>query len=380
MIYLDNSATSFPKPRSVCEEINKCMRFYCGNPGRGAHTLSMAAAEKVYECREKIAAMFGCSHTENIIFTLNTTYAINIVLKGILERGDHVILSNLEHNAVYRPICKMAQDGIIEYDIFDCMSNNPEDSEMNICESIAKFIKPNTKLVICTHTSNICSVTLPVKDISKLCHKHQILFALDAAQSAGHIPINMDESEIDIICVPAHKGLLGPSGCGVIILRHNILMETLIEGGSGVNSIDTNMPDFPPERYETGTLPVPAIAGLCEGINVVNNIGLDNINNHEIILYKRSLDLLSDIKCVNIYMPQHMGPVLLFNVDSIPADTIGRELNKRGLCVRSGFHCAPLAHNTIGTGPDGAVRISFGIYNTLSEIELLYNAIKSIVI
>lgn len=378
MIYLDNSATSFPKPRSVCEEMNKCMRFYCGNPGRGAHKLSMAAAEKVYECREKAAEFFGCKNTENIIFTLNTTYAINMVLKGILNRGDHVLFSNLEHNSVCRPIYKMAETGMIEYDIFDSMIDDPQRSSTKICSSIAKMIKPNTKLVICTHASNICSATLPIKEISNLCHKHRLIFILDAAQSAGHVTINMEEMGIDIICAPAHKGLLGPSGCGIIALRSNILLNTLIEGGSGVNSIDTNMPQFPPERYETGTLCVPAIAGLCEGINVVNHIGIDNINKHEKILYQKAQELLSSLTNVHIYVPQYIGAVLLFNIKNTSAEIVGRELDRKGICVRSGFHCAPLAHNTIGTGSNGAVRISFGIYNTISDIESLYNAIKSL--
>ena len=188
----------------------------------------------------------------------------------------------------------------------------------------------------------------------------------------------MEEMGIDILCAPAHKGLLGPSGCGIIALRSNFLLNTLIEGGSGVNSIDTNMPQFPPERYETGTLCVPAIAGLCEGINVVNHIGIDNINKHEKILYQKAQELLSSLTNVHIYAPQYIGAVLLFNIKNTFAEIVGRELDRKGICVRSGFHCAPLAHNTIGTGSNGAVRISFGIYNTISDIESLYNAIKSL--
>ena len=378
MIYLDNSATSFPKPRSVCEEMNKCMRFYCGNPGRGAHKLSMAAAEKVYECREKVAEFFGCKNAENIIFTLNTTYAINMALKGILNPGDHVLFSNLEHNSVCRPIYKMAENGIIEYGIFDSMVTDPQRSSIRICASIAKMIKPNTKLVICTHTSNICSATLPIKEIANLCHKHKLIFILDAAQSAGHVKINMEEMGIDILCAPAHKGLLGPSGCGIIALNNNILLNTLIEGGSGVNSIDTNMPQFSPERYETGTLCVPAIAGLCEGISVLNHIGIDNINKHERILYQRAQELLSSLSNIHIYTPQYIGAVMLFNLKNTSAENTGRELDRQGICVRSGFHCAPLAHRTLGTGSNGAVRISFGIYNTLSDVDTLYNVLKSI--
>jgi selenocysteine lyase/cysteine desulfurase len=188
----------------------------------------------------------------------------------------------------------------------------------------------------------------------------------------------MEEMGIDILCAPAHKGLLGPSGCGIIALNNNILLNTLIEGGSGVNSIDTNMPQFPPERYETGTLCVPAIAGLCEGISVLNHIGIDNINKHERILYQRAQELLSSLPNVHIYAPQYIGAVLLFNLKNASAENTGRELDRQGICVRSGFHCAPLAHNTLNTGANGAVRISFGIYNTLSDVETLYNALKNI--
>lgn len=356
------------------------MRFYCGNPGRGAHTLSMAAAEKVYECREKIADFFGCKHAENVIFTLNTSYGLNMVIKGILNAGDHVLLSNLEHNSVYRPIYKMAKEKIIDYDIFDSMVNDPSRSSTQICASIEKLIKPNTKLLVCNHASNICSATLPIKDIADLCHKYRIIFTVDAAQSAGHIPIKVDESGIDIVCAPAHKGLLGPSGCGIIILKDNISLNTLVEGGSGITSMDPNMPALSPERYETGTLGVPAIAGLCEGIGVVNHIGIENIDKHEKILYMRLRELLSDLKQAHIYTPQYIGPILLFNIDNIPPETVEQELNKQGICVRSGFHCAPLAHQALGTGNNGAVRVSFGIYNTLFDVEILYNALKSLTV
>lgn len=378
MIYLDNAATSFPKPRPVCDEVNKCMRFYCGNPGRGAHSLSMAAAEKVYECREVAADILGCEHPENIIFTLNTTYALNMAIKGILRPGDHVIISDIEHNSVFRPIYRLADAGIITYDVFSSMTGDSRRSAVRICASIAKLIRSNTRLVICTHASNICSVTLPIKEIAAFCHRHKILFALDAAQSAGHMPIDMRQMGIDILCAPGHKGLLGPAGCGILALGNDISLDTLVEGGNGVNSLEGYMPDFPPERYETGTVAVPAIAGLCEGIKVVKSMDIDNICRHEHLLYERARERLASLKNVELYVPEYMGSVLLFNIKNVPSDQVGRGLNERGICARSGFHCSPLAHKTIGTPSDGAVRVSFGIYNTLSDIDALYNAVKSI--
>ena len=378
MIYLDNAATSFPKPRSVCDEVYKCMRFYCGNSGRGSHTLAMAAAEKIYECREAAASLFGCSSPENIIFTLNTTQALNMAIKGTLQRGDHVIISDMEHNSVFRPIYKLAQKGVIEYDIFDSMTLEPNRSPVRICAKIAKLLRPNTKIVICAHASNICSAELPIKEISEFCHRHKVLLALDAAQSAGHLPINMEKLNIDIVCAPGHKGLLGPAGSGILALRSGMVLDTIMEGGNGILSLQGSMPDFSPERYEVGTMAVPAIAGLYEGIKIVSQIGVDNINKHENMLYAHAIDGLKQIKNIRTYAPDHTGAVLLFNIENIDAEELGKKLNEAGICVRSGFHCAPLAHKTLKTSDSGAVRISFGIYNTLSDIEVLCETLKKI--
>ncbi len=378
MIYFDNAATSFPKPQAVCEEVDKCMRAYCGNPGRGAHRLSMAAAEKVYECREAVAEFIGCESAEHIVFTLNTTYSLNMAIKGILCPGDHVIISDIEHNSVLRPIYKMAKDGKIEYDIFDSMTASSRRTTAKICSNIEKLIRPNTKLVVCTHSSNICSATLPIQQIASLCHRKNILFAVDAAQSAGHIPINMKEMNIDILCAPGHKGLLGPSGCGMLAINNGTVLNTILEGGNGISSLDGHMSDFSPERYEVGTLATPAIAGLCVGIKTVRQIGAPTIHKHECGLYSLALERLSNIKNMKIYAPEYHGATLLFNVKNIPSDQIGRALDDRGICVRSGFHCSPLAHQKLNTPRDGAVRISFGIYNTEDEINQLYSALREI--
>ena len=378
MIYLDNAATSFPKPRSVCDEVTKCMRFYCGNPGRGAHSLAMAAAEKIYECREVAADLLGCKNAENIVFTLNTTQSLNMAIKGILRPGDHVIISDMEHNSVFRPIYKLAKEGSIEYDIFNSMTGNAKRSAVRICAQIARLVRPNTKLVVCNHSSNVCSATLPIKEIADFCHKHKILLIVDAAQSAGHLPINMGQMNIDIACVPGHKGLLGPSGCGILAFKDNIALDTIFEGGNGIMSLRGDMPDFSPERYEAGTVAVPAIAGLCEGIKIVRQIGADNIHKHEQMLYTQTLERLKCLDNIKIYVPEYTGSVLLFNVNNIDPEQVGKRLNEAGICVRCGFHCAPLAHKTLRTSETGAVRISFGIYNTLSDIEVLYETLKKI--
>lgn len=376
MIYLDNAATSFPKPRPVCDEVNKCMRQYCGNPGRGAHALSMAAATAVFGCRESLARLLGVPSPENVIFTLNTTHSLNMAIKGLLRPGDHVIISDLEHNSVWRPVFRLAEQGGIEYDVFRSFAGDERRSSVRICASIAKLLRPDTRMVICLHSSNICSAQLPVDDIAAFCHRHGLLFVLDAAQSAGHLPLDMTASGVDVICAPGHKGLLGPPGCGVLALRDGLTLDTLTEGGNGINSLEGEMPENPPERYESGTLPLPAVAGLMQGIRTVEQIGLENIRAHEAALYTALLDRLSGLPGVQVYAPEHVGSVLLFNVGDMPSDKVGRQLDRRGICVRSGFHCAPLAHRTLGTPKHGAVRVSLGIYNTLSDLDALWSALK----
>ncbi|HHT53600.1 MAG TPA: aminotransferase class V-fold PLP-dependent enzyme [Clostridiales bacterium] len=378
MIYLDNAATSFPKPPAVCKEVLNCLENYCGNPGRGAHSLSLAAAEKVYECRENAAALLGCE-PENIVFTLNTTHALNIVIKGVLRPKDHVLLSDLEHNSVLRPLWRMAQEGIIEYDIYPSLTveSRPPASAL-ICSHISSLIRPNTRMLICCHSSNICSRVLPLREIGALCRRRGILFVVDAAQSAGHLPIDMKKMNIDALCAPGHKGLLGPQGCGILALRSGVLLDTLTEGGNGVNSLEAGMPDFSPERYEAGTLAVPAIAGLSEGIKTITAHGIINIRAHANMLYHTLYDMLSSVRGVTIYAPAHVGAVMLFNVRDIPSDTAARELDRAGICVRSGFHCSPLGHATLKTPADGAIRASFGIYNTQKDIESLWRTVREL--
>lgn len=378
MIYLDNAATSFPKPRRVAEEQLRCMQIYGGNPGRGSHALALAAAEKIYECREELASFFACPNPENVVFTMNTTMALNTVIKGLLRRGDHVLISDMEHNAVFRPIYKLARDGIISYDVFDTFPNLATRTPEAICGSILEKLKPNTRMLICAHASNICSATLPLREIGTLCRKKRILFVVDAAQSAGHLPIDMTDMQIDALCAPGHKGLWGPQGSGVLLLGDGIVADTLIEGGSGYNSLEGNMPEDAPERYEAGTLPTPAIAGLLEGVREVRRIGLDLIHSHEITLTERLCERLLDMPRITLYAPHHKGSVLLFSMQDISADRIGDILNSRGFCVRTGFHCAALAHATLQTPPSGAVRVSPSLFNTATQIDALADTLTEL--
>ena len=378
MIYLDNAATSFPKPRRVIEEQLRCMRAYCGNPGRGSHALSRAAAEKIYECRTEAAELFGLENPESVMFTMNATMAINTVIKGVLQMGDHVLLSDMEHNAVYRPIYKMARAGLISYDIFPTYANDPSRTASDICAAIEGLIKPRTRMLICAHASNICSASLPIAEIGALCRRHGIFFALDAAQSAGHMPINMERMQIDALCAPGHKGLLGPQGSGLLLLSEAAILDTLMEGGSGVNSLEGSMPDESPERYEAGTLPTPAIAGLCEGIRAVKRIGVENVHEYTCALTASLRERLLQMERVRVYAPHHEGAVLLFHIDGISADRLGEMLDRQGICVRAGYHCSALAHATLQTPNGGAVRISTGFFNTPAEIQRVADVISTI--
>ena len=378
MIYLDQAATTFPKPRAVYEEVLRCMTRYGGNPGRGSHALSLAAAEKIYDCRALAAEFFCVDDPARVFFTMNTTHGLNTVLKGLLCEGDHVLISDLEHNAVYRPLYKMEQSGTISLSTFPSMIGDPRRNALRICAGIARRMRPQTRMVVCTHISNICSLMMPIREIGSFCHRHGLLFVVDAAQSAGHEPISVDEMNIDALCVPGHKGLYGPQGCGMVILGKGILPESLTEGGNGVLSLEGTMPDFSPERYEAGTLPTPAIAGLYEGLRAVREVGIQTIAEHERCLYRRTRDFLGNQKGIHLYAPEYEGSTLLFNLDGLSADRTGALLDEAGVCVRSGYHCTALGHKTLGTPEGGAVRVSFGMYNTVGEVDAFLGRLRKI--
>ncbi len=346
-----------------------------GNPGRGAHALSLAASHAVYECREELASLLGLEKPENIVFTYNTTYALNIAIRAFAKPGSRVLCSCLEHNSVMRPLsalgCKILT--------FDALAD-----EESVLSEIKKKLD-EVSLVVCTHASNILPIRLPAARISRLCRARGIPCIIDAAQSAGVLDINMKSIQADAVCLAGHKGLYGPAGCGAVAFAERYSsglkrLATLVQGGSGVNSLDDGMPDVLPERFEAGTLGVPAIAGLCAGIRAIKDVGLNAIRAHEYNLSARAANILGNTKRVRIYTPPDpSGAVVLFNIDGISPDRTAALLDEHGICVRAGLHCAPLAHKRIGTAPNGAVRISFGAFNTMPEIEKFASAIKEIV-
>ena len=373
MIYLDNAATTFPKPLCVSEEINNCIKSYCGNPGRSSHILSVKSSEIIYDTRVLLGEMFN-SLPENVVFTYNTTYALNIAIKSNYVFASHVLISDIEHNSVYRPVLSLAKDKKITYDIF---STNGTDEE--IIDNIRRKIKRNTKMLVCAHLSNISSRRLPIKKIGELCRRCGIYFIVDGAQSAGIYDINVKEMNIDALCIPAHKGLYGPQGLGVIIFGSDKIGRTAFEGGTGVDSLDENMPDFLPERYEAGTLSTPAIAGLNSALKWIKSITTDQIRYHEEELYSILVECLSENKQIEMYLDKnHLGNALIFNHKSLPSQKINDELNNHGICVRSGLHCSPLGHKAIKGDTSGAVRVSFGIFNTKSDVLNLVDALYKI--
>ena len=376
--YLDNAATTFPKPRPVLEAMLDCAENYCGNAGRGAHPLALASSEAIFAAREALASLFGAD-CDRVVFTLNTTYALNMAIKGIMSRGGHVLISDMEHNSTLRPVARLARERKLSYDVFPTHKGGAPMATEEVISGIISRLRPETKLICAIHTSNICSYSLPVREIGALCRRLGILFCVDAAQAAGHYDIDLKRDGIDILCLPGHKGLYAPQGVGAIILGGTVTIDTSIEGGNGVNSLELSMGNVLPERLEGGTLPTPAIVGLAAGVEFVRGIGTATISAHERALWYKAYSSFEKIGGVTVYAPESVGGVLLFNLDGIPSDEVGNILSERGICVRTGYHCAPLAHKSILTGEGGAVRASFSVFNTESDIDTLTEAVKDII-
>ena len=372
-VYLDHAATSFPKPQCVIKEVTRAMR-QCGNPGRGSHSLAVAAAEAIYDCRERAAHMFG-AEPERVILTMNATHALNMAIKGFLREDDHVLISDMEHNSVLRPVYKLQERGV-SFDVYGSFGG----SEERVLDSISEKLRENTRMIIANHASNISNITLPIESIGKFCRERGIIFIVDASQSAGRLPIDVKAMNIDALCMPGHKGLMGPQGSGLLILGDGVeLPDTFIEGGSGSNSLDLNMPDDLPDHLEGGTLMTPAAAGLAAGIEWVGKIGIDCISRHENYLGGVMRRELSGIDGITIYGSFRPGPITLFGVHGYTPAEVGRFLDSRGICVRDGFHCSPLAHASLGTGENGAVRASVGYENTLQDVERFIDAVRELV-
>lgn len=372
MIYLDNAATSFPKPPQVIEAVSECLKYYSANPGRGSHDLSVKASTKVLQCRQEIAKLFNISNAFNVIFTFNATHGLNIAIKGILKKKDHVISTVIEHNSVLRPLSYLNKNGVNV-----TFLGTDENGFVNVGD-LKKEIRKNTKAIIMNHVSNVIGSIQDIKEIGKIAKENNIIFVLDAAQSAGSIPIDVEENNIDIMAFPGHKGLMGPQGTGGLFIREGIEIEEFMEGGTGSNSNSMDQPQFLPDKFESGTLNTPGIAGLYEGIKFIEENGIENIRKHEKEILKYLLEELCKIQNVKVYGCmdcERIGSVVSINIEGMDSSQVGYCLNKANVAVRTGYHCAPLIHGILGTANSGTVRISPGYFNTFSDIDELLNII-----
>lgn len=375
MIYLDNGATSFPKPLSVRQNVDISLKKFSANPGRSGHSLSLRAAKEIFECRKRLKELFNVNSEEEIIFTENCTMALNTVIFGLLNEGDHVLISSMEHNSVTRPLESLKDKGVT-YSTFDYSYDDNE-----TVDNVRNLIKPETKLVICTHASNVFGFRFPIERICALCHAYGILFCVDSAQSAGVFDIDVGTNQYDFVCMSGHKSLYGPMGTGVLILNNRNL-KPLLYGGTGTESVKKSQPEGLPEKFESGTQNMNGISGLKAGVGFVKNRGIKNIYNHEYKLAKRLFNGLANNRKVITYNKSFdygkVAPVVSFNIDGVYSEDLVAKLNKYGIMTRGGLHCSPLAHTTMNTIENGTVRVVPGAFNTINDINYLLNVIRKL--
>lgn len=369
-IYFDNASTSFPKPSSVTKEICNFMTNIGGNPGRGSYDNSMSSARIMYNCRVTLSEFFGFNKPENIIFTQNITLSLNILLKGIIKPNFHVITSTMEHNSVLRVLFNLKEKNIIQLDVV-------EGNEFGFisADDVKSKIKDNTKLVVLSHASNVTGAIQPLEAIGKICRDNDIFFIIDSAQSAGSIPVNFSTLNCDALAFTGHKALLGPQGIGGFIIndKMNEFCTPFIEGGTGSSSSSLFQPNNMPDKFESGTQNVPGIVGLLEGIKFIKSEGLDTITEKKKELTRVFIEELYDSNKYTVYNSNNIDKVvstISFNHNNIDNSELEFLLNSSyGITSRSGLHCAPLAHKTIGTYPQGTLRFSFGYFNTINEVK-----------
>jgi len=376
MIYLDNAATTWPKPPRVIQALHDGVTRWGANPGRGGYPLAEETDRRLFECRLAASELFGTTQPEHLIYTPGCTWSINTVLRGCLKPGDHVIISDLEHNAVTRPLHELTQNGI-------------EVTEAHVCEgedsatlyNFRMAIRPNTRMIFCTCASNVFGVMPPIGLLGELCRRYGLLFGIDAAQAAGTEPLTIASTGAHFICAPAHKGLYGVMGLGLLALSGDELPRPLISGGTGSMSALSRQPDILPDRYESGTHPMPAICALDAGIDAVNKSGRENIRAHELDILTHIYDGLSAVHGVALYTRRPSkgvhAPVLSFNIGDLSSGEAAELLSMHGICVRAGFHCAYSAHASRGTDNRGTVRVSPSMFTTHAHAEALLRAVRS---
>ena len=376
MIYFDNAATTLHKPQEVIDAVIKAMTSM-GNAGRGNTSASMEASHIIFDTRENLAKLFNIKDSSRIAFTCNSTEALNIAIKGSLTTGDHVITTMLEHNSVLRPLYEMENKGV-ELSIIQA------DKLGNISyDEIKSLIKNNTKSIVCTHGSNLTGNLVDIEKIGKICKEHNLLFIVDASQTAGVFPIDVEKMNIDILCFTGHKSLLGPQGTGGIFVKEGIDVTPLKSGGTGILTYSKTQPLIMPTHLEAGTLNGHGIAGLNAGIEFINKIGMKKIREKEENLMWRFYNKVKELPHIKIYgdfSKRERCPIVTLNIDNYDSGDIAEELLNYGVATRAGGHCAPLMHEALGTIEQGAVRFSFGYFNTEEEVDEVIKIIKNIIL
>lgn len=372
MIYLDNGATSFPKPRGMVAAMEECMLRYCGNPGRSGHHMSMKTGEEVFHARQAVAELFHIRDGSRLLFTKNTTEALNMAIRGSLQQGDHVVTTSMEHNSVLRPLKFLERKGITQTVV------QADREGFLTAADVENALRPTTRMVAVTAASNVTGTKMPLREIGQICRRRGILFLVDSAQGAGSMDLDVEALGVDMLAFPGHKGLLGPLGTGGLYVREGVKLQPLLQGGTGTASKSRVQPGEYPEGFEAGTVNAPAIIGLGYSASYVNKIGPQVIGSYEEELICRLEERLREMPGVCLYGPDpsRKTGITLFNLDGYGAEELTGLLSSRyDIAVRGGFHCAGLAHKTIGTWNEGAVRVSVGPYNTPEDVDALAEAV-----
>lgn len=376
MIYLDNAATTLRKPPEVIDAVVQAMNAM-GNSSRGTHADSLKASRVIYETRNKIAKLFGCQRSDHVIFTCNSTEALNIAINGVINSGSHVITTDMEHNSVLRPLYRLEEEHEVALSFVAAnRSGNIDYSDFE------KQIRPNTQAIICTHASNLTGNMVDVAQVGQIAKKHGLLFIVDASQTAGCFTIDMEAMNIDILCFTGHKGLMGPQGTGGMCTREGVKIRPWKVGGTGVQTYSKTQPDQLPTLLEAGTLNGHGIAGLSAAIDYINSVGIDAIRDKEDMLTRRFYAGVTDIDGVTVYgdfTAKHRAPVVSLNIRDYDSGAISDELSETyDIATRPGAHCAPRMHGALGTTEQGAVRFSFAWFTEIHDVDKAIRAVKEL--
>lgn len=377
MIYFDNAATSWPKPPEVIVAMTDFMERAGANPGRSGHRMSLEAGRIVFNAREKVAELFGIRDSSRVIFTVNGTYGINLGIKGLLKERDRVVVTSMEHNSVMRPLRHLEETKKIKITVVPCR----RDGQLDL-EALKKVLEEKAALVIATHASNVTGGIMPVKEIGRLVREHDAVFMVDACQSAGSLPIDVEEMGIDLLAFTGHKGMLGPQGVGGLYIREGIELEPLVQGGTGSNSEQEVQPDFLPDKYESGTLNTVAIAGLGAGVEYLLRVGIKKVREKENTLIRKLIRGMKQIEGIEVYGPEDAEnriAICSFRLQKKDLAQVAYLLDREfEIMCRVGLQCAPAAHRTIGTYPQGTIRFSLGYFNHEEEIGTALDALGKI--